>query len=243
MWSGKASRILHVGGIVSDLRGDQGQEGKGKGETEMKSNSGSRATGRHIWALGIMKKRICLALLKVKISPSPVSQSPAIEVHSEKWIDFWCSFQLEPPLVLNAWKAFSAKQDSFQHTLRGQKSVIISKYCSAANTGIVPCKSRVQRLWVPLVYHQRPRIRHSWGFWWGSFLDSLVPKDTGPVEWCSHYMRNSCRRRVPQCVMPKACFLLASGVQVPDSSRSRRKRFIVYLLKKCVKGTETMYQV
>lgn len=63
---------------------------------------------------------------------------------------------------------------------------------------------------------------------WDSVLDSLVPKDADPVEWCSHYPQSSCHWWVPQCVIPKPCFLLANGIQVPDSSWSMRKRFILF---------------
>lgn len=243
MWSGKASRILRVGGIVSDLRGDQGQEGKGKGESEMKSNSGSRATDRHIWAVGDNEK---------------VDLSCPLKGENFTRSSFSVSRHWSPPWEMNrflmflpAGTPFGSKCMKGVFCKAGQLSTYlkrseVSDYlqvlfsCEHRNCSLqIPCPEALGSVGIP----SETQDKALWGFWWGSFLDSLVPKGTGPVEWCSHYMQNSCHRRVPQCVMPKACFLLASGVQVPDSSRSRRKRFIVYLLKKCVKGTETMYQV
>lgn len=77
------------GRVVSDLKGGQGQEvkRKWKGETEMKSHSGSGAVEQQTGTFGLLRitrKWTRTALLKVKIWPNPVFQALIIEVHSDK---------------------------------------------------------------------------------------------------------------------------------------------------------------
>lgn len=209
---------------------------EGERERWRRARVGARAT-RQTDALGLLRRTggwVCVDVLKMKMAPNPPLQAHALEVHSERWVDFSRSFQLEPPSIPNARKTFSARQDSFPHIRTGQKSVVIPGYRPTVTTRNVPCSSSVQR---PLGPRSGPSETQAGYFvessWSQSGFFGIQVRQFRGLGY--HSMQSCLHHSVPHCGMLRQCLLFANGIRAPDSSSSRKKRFYFF---KGVRGTE-----